>query len=224
MPKPNTRRVIVRATIAGGGICVLLSLPAGQAHAATVSQPSLLSGLTSGVSGGLQAVTDPVTGLLGSIVSSVTEPVTSTASAAAKEAVPTKQAAPTASASSSSREALPVTKVRRRPPSPRRRPGRPRPARRPHPPGGHTHRRGHADGVRLRGLRSGRRQRRLLPRLPHDDVQAPASAPGGSTGEQGKYDKHGQARQGPPRLAPVSQPRCRQPRRQRQPTALAPTC
>jgi len=56
MPKPNKRRIILRATrfaTAGCGICLLLSIPANQANAATISQPSLLSGLTSGVSGGL---------------------------------------------------------------------------------------------------------------------------------------------------------------------------
>ena len=54
MSKPNTRRVILRVTrfaITTGGICLLLSFPAEQADAATVGQPSLLSGLTSTVSG-----------------------------------------------------------------------------------------------------------------------------------------------------------------------------
>src|SRR6185437_13885127 len=75
MSKPNTRRVVRRVapiTIAGCGICLLLSMSAGQADAATAGQPSLLSGLTSGVSSGLQSVTDPVTGAVGSIVNSVT--------------------------------------------------------------------------------------------------------------------------------------------------------
>ncbi len=76
MSKPNTRRVIRRAArfaIASGGICLLLSLPAQRADAATGGQPSLLGGLT---------------GVLGSLVSTVTGTVTGTASAAASAAVP----------------------------------------------------------------------------------------------------------------------------------------
>src|ERR1700758_5110483 len=110
MSKPNTHRVILRVArfgMAGGGICLLLSLPAQQADAATVSQPSLLSGLTSGVSSGIQAVTDPVTNVLGSVVSSVAKPVSSAAPAAVQAAVPTSQAASAASASRASQSTAP---------------------------------------------------------------------------------------------------------------------
>ena len=95
MSKPNTRRVILRAArfaIASGGICLLLSFPAQQAHAATGGQPSLLGGLT---------------GVLGSIVSTVTGPVTGTASAVASAPVPANQVTPTASGSPPSQPAAP---------------------------------------------------------------------------------------------------------------------
>ena len=87
MSKPNTRRVILRAArfaIASGGICLLLSLPAEQAHAATGGQPSPLSGLT---------------GVLGSIVSAITGPVASKPPAVAQAPAPTNQATPTAGTS-----------------------------------------------------------------------------------------------------------------------------
>ena len=50
MSKPNTRRVIPRAAwfaIASGGICLLLSLPAQQAHAAA-GRPAIAAGRTHG--------------------------------------------------------------------------------------------------------------------------------------------------------------------------------
>ena len=75
--KPNTHRAVVRAariTTGTGGICLLLSLPATQAYAATGDQPSPLSGLTSTVSGVVQAATDPVAGALGTIVITVEHP------------------------------------------------------------------------------------------------------------------------------------------------------
>jgi len=94
MSKPNTRRTVVRAVriaTGTGGICLLLSLPATQAYAATGDQPSPISGLTSTVSGVVQAATDPVTGALGAIANSVTEPVTSTTRSAASTAQATGQ-------------------------------------------------------------------------------------------------------------------------------------
>ncbi|HEY1625105.1 MAG TPA: hypothetical protein VGG16_15035, partial [Streptosporangiaceae bacterium] len=78
MSKKNTRRVIRRATgiaFASAGIYLLICAPAGQAQAATVGQPTLISGLTSGVTDTVQGVTDPVTSTLGSIVSTVTNTV-----------------------------------------------------------------------------------------------------------------------------------------------------
>jgi hypothetical protein len=94
MPKPNTRRTVVRAAriaTGTGGICLLLSLPSTQAYAAAGDQPSPLSGITGAVSGVLQAATDPVTGALGSIVNSVTEPVTNTTGSAPSTAPTTSQ-------------------------------------------------------------------------------------------------------------------------------------
>lgn len=121
MTKPNTRRAVARAACIAtgtGGICLLLSLSATQAYAATGDQPSALSGLTSTVSGVLQAVTDPVTGALGSVVNSVTEPATSTTGSTTSTAPATSQAstpsnnqgsqpAPTASATPSDQPTAP---------------------------------------------------------------------------------------------------------------------
>lgn len=120
MSKPDTRRAVVRAAriaTGAGGICLLLSLPSTQAHAATADQPSPLSGVAGAVSGVLQAVTDPVTGALGSIVNSVTEPVTnvtgsatSTAPATGQSAAPSNegsQSTPSASARPSTQPTTP---------------------------------------------------------------------------------------------------------------------
>ena len=110
MLKPSNRRVILRAArfaLASGGICLLLSLPAEQANAATGGQPSLLSGLGSDVSGVVQTLTAPVTGVLGSVASSGSEPVTGTASTAAQTPASTGQAAPTTSAGPSSQAVAP---------------------------------------------------------------------------------------------------------------------
>src|SRR6201982_1672906 len=104
MSKPNKRRVAPRVAgfaITTGGICLLLSLPAEQANAATVGQPSLLFGLTSTVSGVIQVVTDPVTGTLGSVVNSVTEPPASTAPTVTQAPVAGDQATGRAKARSS---------------------------------------------------------------------------------------------------------------------------
>src|ERR1700733_4634499 len=95
MSKPNRRRVILRAArlaLASGGICLLLTFPAQQAHAATGGQPPLLGGLT---------------GVVGSIVSTVTGSVTGTVKAAASAPVPASQVTPTASGSPPSQPAAP---------------------------------------------------------------------------------------------------------------------
>ena len=96
MSKPKKCRVILQAArfaIASGGICLLLSVPAQQADAATGGQPSLLGG---------------VTGVLGSIVSTVTGSVTGTAPAVASAPAPANQATSTASGSAPSQPAAPA--------------------------------------------------------------------------------------------------------------------
>ena len=107
MSKPNTRRVVLRIlraarfAIAGGGIWLFLALLAQPAHAATDSQPSTLSGVTSGVSGVLQTVTDPVTSALGSVVNTLLSPQTSSTPAASQTSAAGSQATPTAGSISS---------------------------------------------------------------------------------------------------------------------------
>ena len=102
MSKPNTRRIVLRIlraarfAVTSGGIWLFLALLAQPAHAATGSQPSTLSGVTSGVTGLLQPVTDPVTSALGSVVNTLLSPQTSTTPAASQTSAAASQAAPTA--------------------------------------------------------------------------------------------------------------------------------